>query len=60
MTHPHIEFEHLVYFEVACRKCAAGGSWQIFSDGEYFVAKHACGNAVRLSPQVLMFKPDEI
>lgn len=56
--YPSIEFEGKTYFQVGCKKCQKGEDWNIYSDGNKFVAKCKCGNTIVIKQGVTQNKPD--
>jgi hypothetical protein len=44
------------FLEIACRSCAKGGEWKLYTDGKgNFRAKHSCGHVSKFE---LKDKPD--
>lgn len=50
-----IEFEGKKYHQVGCRRCGKGEDWNVYFDGNHFVAQCKCGHSLMLKDNMTSF-----
>lgn len=55
---PKIYIDNRAYYQVGCKMCQKGEDWNIYSDGEKFIAKCKCGNTIKLTKEGLKNQPE--